>query len=101
MPHRLSHLGPSTLHSSQKPKRNTEAPCTTKNNYQTNDGQMVKKHTKDSFSASEELNGSSQSPSVLKTENTTGDLICTDCNASFSNLIELHGHYLEHARGEI
>ncbi|XP_016356282.1 zinc finger protein 271 [Sinocyclocheilus anshuiensis] len=101
MSHRLSHFGPSTLHPSQKPKPNTEAPSTTKTNSQTNEGHMVKKHTKASFSAIEELNGSSQSPSILKTEDTTGDFICTECNACFSNLIELHGHYLEHARGEI
>ncbi|XP_016138920.1 zinc finger protein 585B-like [Sinocyclocheilus grahami] len=101
MPRRLSHFSPSTLHPSQKPKRNTEAPSTTTTNSQSNEGQMVKKHTKDSFSAVEELNGSRQSPSILKAEDTTANLICTECNACFSNLIELHGHYLEHARGEI
>ncbi|XP_043116305.1 zinc finger protein 616 [Puntigrus tetrazona] len=100
MPQRLSHFGPVTIHPSQKSKPNTEAPSTTKTNPQTNYGQMVK-HTKDSFSAVEESNGSSQSPSILKTEDTTGDLICTECNACFFDLIELHGHYLEHARGEI
>ncbi|XP_018973850.1 zinc finger protein 420 [Cyprinus carpio] len=101
MPHRLSHFGPSNVHLSQKPKPNTETPSTTKTKSQSNEGNKVKKHTKVSFSAIEELNGSSQSPSILKTEDTTGDLICTECNACFSNLIELHGHYLEHARGEI
>ncbi|KAK2903061.1 hypothetical protein QQF64_010050 [Cirrhinus molitorella] len=99
MPHRLTHFGPSSLHPSQKPKPNTEAPSTTRNNFRTNEVQMLEKHTKNT--AIEELNGSSRSPSILKTEDTSGDLICTECNASFSNLIQLHGHYLEHARGEI
>ncbi|XP_052474478.1 zinc finger protein 93 isoform X2 [Carassius gibelio] len=101
MPGRLSHFSPSTLHLSQKPKRKTEAPSTSRTNSQSNEQQMVEKHTKESFSATEELNGSRQSPSILKTEDKTGDLICSECNACFSNLIELHGHYLEHARGEI
>ncbi|XP_026140803.1 zinc finger protein 709-like [Carassius auratus] len=101
MPHRLSHFGPSNIQLSQKSKSNTEAPSTTKTNSQINEGHIVKKRTKGSFSAIEELNGSSRSPSILKNEDTTGDLICTECNACFSNLTELHGHYLEHARGEI
>ncbi|XP_050988412.1 zinc finger protein 616 [Labeo rohita] len=99
MPRRLTHIGPSTLHPPQKPTPNTEAPNTSRTNSQTNEVQMVEKHTKNT--ATEELNGSSRSPSILKTEDTTGDLICTECNACFSNLIQLHGHYLEHARGEI
>lgn len=111
MPHSLSHVGSSSLHPLQK--QNTEAPSTTRTlaylssdlhsipNSQNNERQMVKKHTKDSFSTMEELNGSSRSPSVLKTEDTASDLVCTECNACFSNLQELHGHYLEHARGEI
>lgn len=115
MPHSLSHVGPSSLHPLQKQqqKPNTEAPSTTRTlaylssdphsipNSQNNERQMVKKHTKDSFSTMKELNGSSRSPSVLKTEDTASDLVCTECNACFSNLQELHGHYLEHARGEI
>ncbi|XP_067305764.1 zinc finger protein 443 [Pseudorasbora parva] len=115
MPHSLSHLGPSSLHPlQQQPKKlNMEVPSTTRTvayvssdprsfpNSQNNERQMVKKHTEDSFSTMEELNGSSRSPSVLKTEDTTGNLVCTECNACFSNLVELHGHYLDHARGQI
>ncbi|XP_077068290.1 uncharacterized protein LOC143721593 [Siphateles boraxobius] len=115
MPHSLSHLGPSSLHPlpKQQQKLNTVAPGTTRTlayvssephsltNSQNNERQMVKKHTENSFSTMEELNGSSRSPSVLKTEDTTGNLVCTECNACFSNLLELHGHYLDHARGQI
>lgn len=115
MPHSLSHVGSPSLHPLQKQqqKPNTEAPSTTRTlaylssdphsipNSQNNERQMVKKHTKDSFSTMKELNDSSRSPSVLKTEDTASDLVCTECNACFSNLQELHGHYLEHARGEI
>ncbi|KAG1947637.1 oocyte zinc finger protein XlCOF7.1 [Pimephales promelas] len=114
MPHSLSHLGPSSLHplAKQKQKPNTEAPSTTRTlvnassnphsfpNYQNNEGQMVKR-IENSLSTMEELNGSSRSPSVLKTEDTTGNLVCTECNACFSDLLELHGHYLDHARGQI
>lgn len=46
-------------------------------------------------------NGSNRSQSVMTAETTAGDLVCAECNARFSDLPALHGHYLEHARGEI
>lgn len=49
----------------------------------------------------QKLYGSRQASSGIKTEDTAGELVCTECSACFSDLLELHGHYLEHARGDI
>lgn len=108
-PHSVSPLRSSPL---KKPQQNpNQSPSTIKTlpqlstNHQTlpgsktNEEQMLENHTKNRVPVTAESNNSNKS--VLKTESTTGNLVCTECNACFSDLVALHGHYLEHARGEI
>ncbi|KAI7806237.1 zinc finger protein 41 [Triplophysa rosa] len=57
-------------------------------------------HANDKSLSVQKLNGSRQPPSGIKTE-TTVDLVCTECSACFTDILALHSHYLEHARGDI
>ncbi|XP_052003291.1 zinc finger protein 160 [Xyrauchen texanus] len=117
VPHSSSHTGPMPLNLAlqQQQKINTDAqspigmlphlpsgPHSIPHS-QTNEAQVDKTptHANDKCLTMEEFNGSSQSPSVVMKEKKTGDLVCTECSACFSNLLALHAHYFKHARGDI
>lgn len=70
---------------------------------QTDDVEMddMPVHANNKSLSVQKLYDSRRSPSGIKTEETAGDLVCTECSACFSDLLALHGHYLEHARGDI
>ncbi|XP_051999984.1 zinc finger protein 761-like [Xyrauchen texanus] len=117
IPHSSSHVGSMPLHPAlqQQKKINTDAQSPTGMlphlpsghnsipHSQTNKLQVVKTsiHDSDKCLTMEGLNNSNQSPSAVTKEKKTGDLVCTECTACFSNLLALHAHYFKHARGDI
>ncbi|TRY94765.1 hypothetical protein DNTS_021634 [Danionella cerebrum] len=93
----LSTTGP--LRKPSQPSSNIRAMPQRSLDSKSGDHQPAERITRNSLTPG--VNGSSTPPRVPSPGASAGDFSCMECNACFSNLLELHGHYLEHARGQV